>query len=134
VLHYGYLNSYHHTGAEESARRSRPRPRGIGRPPESEREYRKIDEIPFDFIRRRMSVVVEDENRLHTLICKGAVDEVLTSAPGEHQGGHHRCSGRTRRQTREIADDLNGQGFRVIAVAYKEMPGSSNEAGVWCQG
>ena len=41
-------------------------------------KYRKIDEIPFDFVRRRMSVVVEDETGLNTLICKGAVDEVLS--------------------------------------------------------
>ena len=41
-------------------------------------QYRKIDEIPFDFVRRRMSVVVEDKAGLNTLICKGAVEEVLT--------------------------------------------------------
>ena len=40
-------------------------------------KYKKIDEVPFDFVRRRMSVVVEDDTGLNTLICKGAVDEVL---------------------------------------------------------
>ena len=40
------------------------------------RDYRKIDEIPFDFMRRRMSVVVERDGK-HLLICKGAVEEVF---------------------------------------------------------
>ena len=40
-------------------------------------KYSKIDEIPFDFVRRRMSVIVEDETGLNMLICKGAVEEIM---------------------------------------------------------
>jgi Mg2+-importing ATPase len=75
-----------------------------------------------------MSVVVEDETGLNTLICKGAVDEVMSLCTRVEINGEvldvlpehdaHR---------RQMVDELNGQGFRVIALAYKEMPGSSDE-------
>ena len=69
----------------------------------ADEKYRKIDEIPFDFVRRRMSVVVEDETGLNTLICKGAVEEVLGLCTRvEVKGGGHRGSARARRQTPAI--------------------------------
>ncbi|MGB8294504.1 MAG: HAD-IC family P-type ATPase [Polyangia bacterium] len=78
VLHYGYLNSYHHTGLKNLLDEAVLAHEELEDRLKAKEKYRKIDEIPFDFIRRRMSVVVEDENRSHTLICKGAVDEVLS--------------------------------------------------------
>jgi len=75
-----------------------------------------------------MSVVVEDQAGLNTLICKGAVEEVLSlctrvaihgeviAVQSEHDA-----------KRRQIADELNSQGFRVIALAYKQMPGGSDE-------
>jgi len=86
--------------------------------------YRKIDEIPFDFERRRMSVVVETAGGAsHFLICKGAVEEVtgvctraeldgrLVPFEAGHVGDLH-----------SVTRELNEDGFRVIAVAYKEVP------------
>ena len=128
VLHYGYLNSYHHTGLKNLLDEAILAHEELEDRLKADEKYRKIDEIPFDFVRRRMSVVVEDETGLNTLICKGAVDEVMSRCNRvvingevldvlpEHDA--HR---------RHMVDELNGQGYRVIALAYKEMPGSPDE-------
>ena len=128
VLQYGYLNSFHHTGLKNLLDEAILDHEELEERLKAKEKYRKIDEIPFDFVRRRMSVIVEDQAGLHTLICKGAVDEVmglctrvnlhgeLVPVESEHDA-----------KRRQIADDLNGQGFRVIALAYKEMPGSSDD-------
>src|SRR5512142_3022220 len=78
VLHYGYLNSYHHTGLKNLLDEAILAHEELEERLKAKEKYRKIDEIPFDFVRRRMSVVVEDETGLNTLICKGAVEEVLS--------------------------------------------------------
>jgi Mg2+-importing ATPase len=128
VLHYGYLNSYHHTGLKNLLDEAILDHEELKERLKANEKYRKIDEIPFDFVRRRMSVVVEDETGLNTLICKGAVDEVLSLCTWVEINGEviavqpeHDAKGR------QIADDLNGQGFRVIALAYKEMPNATDE-------
>jgi len=128
VLHYGYLNSYHHTGLKNLLDEAVLDHEELEERLKAKDKYRKIDEIPFDFVRRRMSVVVEDDAGMHTLICKGAVDEVLsqcTRVDVKGQVSPVEVEHDTKR--RQIADDLNGQGFRVIAVAYKEMPGASDD-------
>ena len=89
-------------------------------------EYKKIDEIPFDFNRRRMSVVVEDSGGRRWLICKGAVEEIMSLCtkveldnqilPAIEEHNYHR---------RKRVALLNSQGFRVVAIAFKEM--SANE-------
>ncbi|HEY4953365.1 MAG TPA: magnesium-translocating P-type ATPase, partial [Gemmatimonadaceae bacterium] len=92
------------------------------------KQYRKIDEIPFDFARRRMSVVVEDETGMNMLICKGAVDEVMSLCTRvEVKGDVIEVLPEHDAKRRQLADDLNGQGFRVIALAYKQMPSGSDE-------
>jgi len=128
VLHYGYLNSYHHTGLKNLLDEAILAHEDLEARLKAKENYRKIDEIPFDFVRRRMSVIVEDRSGLNTLICKGAVDEVLSrctrvvlngdvlAVQPEHDA--HR---------RQMVNDLNGQGFRVIALAYKEMPDAPDE-------
>jgi len=78
VLHYGYLNSYHHTGLKNQLDEAILKHEELAEHLKAKEKYRKIDEIPFDFVRRRMSVVVEDDTGLNTLICKGAVDEVMS--------------------------------------------------------
>ena len=128
VLHYGYLNSYHHTGLKNLLDEAILAHEDLEESLKAKEKYRKIDEIPFDFVRRRMSVIVEDQSGLNTLICKGAVDEVLSRCTRVVLNGEvldvrpehdaHR---------RQMVNDLNGQGFRVIALAYKEMPGSPDE-------
>jgi len=128
VLHYGYLNSYHHTGLKNLLDEAVLKHEELEESLKAKDKYRKIDEIPFDFVRRRMSVVVEDETGLNTLICKGAVDEVLSQCTRvDVKGQIIAVEPEHDTKRRQIADDLNGQGFRVIAVAYKEMPGASDD-------
>jgi P-type Mg2+ transporter len=128
VLHYGYLNSYHHTGLKNLLDEAILDHEELEERLKANEKYRKIDEIPFDFVRRRMSVVVEDQTGLNTLICKGAVDEVMSLCTRvKLQGEVVAVEPEHDTKRRQIADDLNGQGFRVIALAYKEMPGSSDD-------
>jgi Mg2+-importing ATPase len=128
VLHYGYLNSYHHTGLKNLLDEAVLKHEELEERLKAKDEYRKIDEIPFDFVRRRMSVVVEDKTGLNTLICKGAVDEVLSQCTRvDVKGNIIAVEPEHDTKRRQIADDLNGQGFRVIAVACKEMPGASDD-------
>jgi len=128
VLHFGYLNSFHHTGLKNLLDEAILKHEELEQHLQVQAKYRKIDEIPFDFVRRRMSVVVEDESGLNTLICKGAVDEVLSLCTRVELNGEVIAvepEHDTRR--RKLADDLNGQGFRVIALAYKQMQGAPDE-------
>jgi P-type Mg2+ transporter len=128
VLHYGYLNSFHHTGLRNLLDEAVLAHEELEDWLQAKEKYRKIDEIPFDFVRRRMSVVVEDETGLNTLICKGAVSEVMGLCSRVEIGGKvvdvlpehdaHR---------RQLVAGLNAEGFRVIALAYKEMPGATDE-------
>jgi Mg2+-importing ATPase len=128
VLQYGYLNSYYHTGLKNLLDEAILDHQELEERLKAKEKYRKIDEIPFDFVRRRMSVVVEDETGLNTLICKGAVEEVLSQcARVEVKGEIIEVLPEHDAKRRQLADDLNGQGFRVIALAYKQMPGGSDE-------
>jgi Mg2+-importing ATPase len=128
VLHFGYLNSFHHTGLKNLLDEAILDHEELEQRLKAREKYRKIDEIPFDFVRRRMSVVVEDETGLNTLICKGAVEEVLSQCTRvEVKGEIIEVLPEHDAKRRQLADDLNGQGFRVIALAYKQMPGSSDE-------
>ncbi|MDD5370695.1 MAG: magnesium-translocating P-type ATPase [Anaerolineaceae bacterium] len=128
VLEYGYLNSYHHTGLKNMLDAAILNHEELEEGLKAKEKYRKIDEIPFDFIRKRMSVIVEDTTGLNTLICKGAVEEVMSLCtqvdvdgktidmlPEYHDKGL------------QITGGLNAQGYRVIALAYKEMPGATDE-------
>lgn len=128
VLHFGYLNSFHHTGLKNLLDKAILDHEELKEHLKADEKYRKIDEIPFDFVRRRLSVVVEDETGLNTLICKGAVDEVLSLCSRvEVKGEVIEVLPEHDAKRRELADDLNGQGFRVIALAYKQMPGAPDE-------
>ena len=128
VLQYGYLNSYHHTGLKNLLDEAILAHEELEEHLKAKEKYRKIDEIPFDFVRRRMSVVVEDSTGLNTLICKGAVEEVLGLCTRvEVNGEVIEILPEHDAKRRQIADNLNAQGFRVIALAYKQMPGATDE-------
>ncbi len=128
VLHFGYLNSFHHTGLKNLLDKAILDHEELKEHLKVNERYRKIDEIPFDFVRRRMSVVVEDETGLNTLICKGAVDEVLNLCTQvEIDGKIEPVQPVFDAKRRQIADDLNAQGFRVIALAYKQMPNATDK-------
>ena len=128
VLHYGYLNSFHHTGLKNTLDKAILDHEELREHLSADVKYRKIDEIPFDFVRRRMSVIIEDETGLNTLICKGAVEEVLDICTRvEAKGEIVEILPEKDAKRRELANSLNSQGFRVIALAYKQMPGATDE-------
>ncbi len=84
--------------------------------------YSKIDEIPFDFTRRRMSVVVGREDGKHLLICKGAVEEIFAACSSYCLEGEVGQLDESHFETaKEETNELNSDGFRVVAVAYKEI-------------
>jgi P-type Mg2+ transporter len=128
VLHYGYLNSYHHTGLKNLLDEAILDHEELEERLKANEKYRKIDEIPFDFVRRRMSVVIEGETGLNILICKGALDEVMSQCSRmEINGQVVAMSPEYDAKSRQLVGVLNGEGFRVIALAYKEMPGAKDE-------
>lgn len=123
VLEYAYLNSFHQSGLKNLLDVAVLKHVEIHEKLKAEERFQKIDEIPFDFERRRMSVILERGDEAHMLICKGAVEEVFAA-----------CSKYTIEDTVGTLDEshfakaqkatakLNADGFRVIAVAVKEMP------------
>ena len=128
VLHYGYLNSYHHTGLRSMLDEAVLNHEDLEERLEADKKYRKIDEIPFDFVRKRMSVVVEDNTGLNILICKGAADTVVGLCDRVEVGGNAvPVEPALAAAGQELVRSLNAQGFRVIALAYKEMPGAPDE-------
>jgi P-type Mg2+ transporter len=128
ALTCGYLNSYHHTGLKSMLDEAVLDHEELESHLKAKENYRKIDEIPFDFVRRRMSVVVQDETGLRTLICKGAVEEVVSLCTRvEVDGKVSPIQAEYDDKRRQLSADLNAQGYRVIALAYKQMPNSPNE-------
>ena len=77
ILNFAFLNSYFQTGLKNLMDVAVLNHKHLEKQLVEEQHYWKIDEIPFDFVRRRMSVVVEDNQNRHILICKGAVEEIL---------------------------------------------------------
>lgn len=123
VLHYAYLNSYHHTGLKNIMDDAILAHSKLEEDLQADTKYHKIDEIPFDFTRKRMSVIVEDEKGLNILICKGAVEEVMDCSDRvEIDGSILPMLPEYKENAQKISRDLNAQGFREIAIAYKEMP------------
>jgi Mg2+-importing ATPase len=133
VLEYAYLNSYHQTGLKnlmDVAVLEYAEQAGSHHA-ELERRYRKIDEIPFDFVRRRMSVVLANGDGRHLLICKGAVEETLAMcAAVEDDGQVVPLTDALRQQIKSLTHDLNEDGLRVLVVAYKVMPPAERPYGV----
>ncbi len=124
VLNYGYLNSYYQTGlrnlldiavleySEEVEKRLN-----------LDKNYRKVDEIPFDFTRRRMSVIVENGSGKNLLICKGAAEELLEiCTEAKVNGSVVPLTAEILGQINRLKNDLNEDGLRVLILAYKEVP------------
>lgn len=85
--------------------------------------WQKVDEIPFDFERRRMSVVVSEQADVHQLICKGALQEILSVCTQVRYHDEIVPLDETMlRRIRRVTDNLNRQGLRVVAVASKILP------------
>jgi Mg2+-importing ATPase len=92
------------------------------------KHYRKIDEIPFDFVRRRMSVIVSNGGNQNLLVCKGAIEELLPlcvcadDRKAEATGGVVPFTTEMRKEVRRVTRRLNQDGLRALAVAYKWLP------------
>ena len=122
VLEYAYLNSFYQSGLKnlldvavlefvDVHERLRP-----------SANWRKLDEIPFDFQRRRMSVVVAGQGR-QVLVCKGAVEEVFACcSESEVDGVPAPLGADDLAHLQQVTRELNEDGFRVIAIAYKDLP------------
>lgn len=123
VLKYAYLNSFYQTGLKNLLDIAVLEHNQELESLEIEKNYQKFDEIPFDFVRRRMSVVIEEIGKQHVLICKGAVEEVLkvcTQLKVNDQVETMDDAAHTK--VVDLQKALNSDGLRVIAVAYKVMP------------
>jgi len=123
VLRYAYLNSYYQTGLKNLLDRAVLEHAELQAELRLAQDYRKVDEIPFDFDRRRMSVVVSEREDHHTLICKGAVEEILSACQHIRLQDEQDVvlSSGLLEQVREVTQDLNAQGLRVVAVATKTL-------------
>ncbi|MGQ9662066.1 MAG: HAD-IC family P-type ATPase, partial [Kiritimatiellia bacterium] len=116
VLRYAYMNSYYQSGMRNLLDRAVLAHTEL----DVARSCRKVDELPFDFQRRRMSVVIEYEGD-HVLICKGAVHEVYACCNRYQVGDEiYPLIDMIRDDLFEEVADLNRDGFRVLAVAYRE--------------
>jgi len=131
VMKWAYLNSFHQTGLKNLLDVAVLEHVDIHSCLKEGEAYEKIDEIPFDFQRRRMSVILEGPNKKHLLICKGAVEEVLdlcTHAfdPGEDNSLQIEkddiipMDNKMREIVLKKSRELNEEGLRVLLVAVKE--------------
>jgi len=124
LINYAYLNSYYQTGFKnliDEAIINHDRALNERRA----KEYKKVDELPFDFKRRRMSIVAEEPNGDHILICKGAVEEVMSQCKDVLDGNKIISLGAFHKTNKDdLVDQMNREGFRLIALAIKRLPPS----------
>ncbi|MBB5391149.1 MULTISPECIES: magnesium-translocating P-type ATPase [unclassified Herbaspirillum] len=123
VLQYAYLNSYYQTGLKNLLDVAVLEHAELQREMSIASAYRKVDEIPFDFQRRRMSVVVSEREDHHELICKGAVEEIVSVCTrARHDGRIVPLTPELLAEIRETTAGLNAEGLRVVGVAAKDLP------------
>lgn len=119
ILKYAFLNAYLQAGLKsniDEAVVAKAKTVGIEN---SLKKYKKIDEIPFDFSRRCLSVAVEIDNK-DELITKGAVEEILNICTTfEYKGQTEKLTNEKIENMRKICKDLNEEGFRVVAICKK---------------
>ena len=119
ILKHAFINAYFQTGLRsniDEAVISRGLEHGME---ELSTKYKKIDEVPFDFSRRRLSVIVNDGTKTQ-LITKGAVEEILSiSTMVDYQGQVSPITSEIKENIKKIAKTLNKQGLRVVAVCQK---------------
>ena len=127
VLAFAYLNSHYQSGLKNLLDHAVLEHVELQTDLRLAQDYRKVDEVPFDFVRRRMSVIVSERNDHHELICKGAVEEMLDVCTQvrvvEDTGVQDLPLDATlRARVLEVTRGLNNEGLRVVAVAMKETP------------
>jgi P-type Mg2+ transporter len=120
VLQYAYLNSHFQSGLKNLLDVAVLQHVGMHKVLLIDEGFAKVDEIPFDFARRRLSVVVSDHDGKHVLICKGAVEEIFAVCKHYEIDGQRGPLDESHFATaKNETVVLNSDGFRVVAVAYK---------------
>jgi P-type Mg2+ transporter len=139
VLNFAFLNSFYQTGLKNLLDRAVLDHVELAAELKLKDAYRKVDEVPFDFERRRMSVVVaamaDGREQHHEIICKGAVEEVLAacthvrtqdavdaSLDGERTMPTLPLDAALLARTQTVTAAMNAEGLRVVAVAVKTLP------------
>ena len=116
VLFHAYLNSFFekgYTNPIDEAIRSYKQQDASG--------YNKVDEVPYDFIRKRLSILVEKDGR-YMMVTKGALANVLAVCPfAENPTGDKVDIAAVNQQIQQRFVDLSSQGFRIIGVACRDM-------------
>lgn len=127
ILRHAYFNSYFQTGLKNLMDRailSHVKELGLESLSSS---YKKVDEIPFDFTRRRMSVVVENQTGKRQIITKGAVEEMLgVCSHAEFEGEVQPLTKEMRSKAQRFVEEMNAQGMRVLALAQKSFLSKEN--------
>ena len=136
VLRHAYLNSYFQTGYKnlmdlaiihktEEEEAADPKLLDLSE------NYVKVDEIPFDFTRRRLTTVVQDKNGKTQMVTKGAVEEMLSICSfAECDGTVQVLTETVRKRILQTVGGLNDKGFRVLAIAQKSNPSPAGAFGV----
>lgn len=121
VLKYAFINAYFQSGLEGSIDKAIVNKIKKEKLYKVSKEYKKIDEIPFDFSRRCLSVIVSNgEEKL--MITKGAVEEILSKCTTmEYKGQVSQMKSEDKRRLEEIAKNLNQDGLRIIAICKKQI-------------
>ena len=127
VLRYGYLNSYFQTGYKNLMdlaiiQKTEEEEENDSQLLDLSENYKKIDEIPFDFNRRRLTTVVQNNAGTIKMVTKGAFEEMLSICSfAEYNGNVQPITNDFRQRILETADILNEKGFRVLAIARKDI-------------
>ena len=122
VLSLAYLNSYYQTGLKNLLDVAVLEHGEVKAELAVDSTYAKVDEIPFDFTRRRMSVVVDRRHEHHELICKGAVEEILAVCAFVRDDDRlFPLTAERIKVAMLTVGELNADGFRVVAVAYRDF-------------
>lgn len=120
ILNYAFLNSYYQTGLKNLMDIAVINYAKENNKAALYENYKKIDEIPFDFIRRRMSVVGEDPEGKTQIITKGAIEEMLSVCSHvEYRGNIEPITDALKKEIRDKAKEYNDDGMRVLAIARK---------------
>ena len=136
VLRHAYLNSYFQTGYKNLMdlaiiHKTEEEEAADARLLDLSENYVKVDEIPFDFTRRRLTTVVQDKTGKTQMVTKGAVEEMLSICTyAEQDGKVESLTDALRSKILRTVDELNDKGFRVLAIAQKSNPSPVDAFGV----
>ncbi len=136
VLRHAYLNSYFQTGYKNLMdlaiiRKTEEMEEADPRLVDLSEAYVKVDEIPFDFVRRRLSTVVQDKKGKTQMVTKGAIEEMLAVCSFvECDGDVQPLSEELKQRVLKTVDGLNDKGFRVLGLAQKSNPSPVGTFGV----